>query len=102
MFPVKNEDGDTEYVLLDGTHRFVLRLLPLPTLIFDLRYICYKYLYKLDVPADVLKDSMEEWEWFYIAGGGNVISSTHVPMDICSKASLPDCATCFCFFRSLD
>eukprot|EP00029_Vermamoeba_vermiformis_P006158 TRINITY_DN2336_c0_g1_i4.p1 TRINITY_DN2336_c0_g1~~TRINITY_DN2336_c0_g1_i4.p1 ORF type:complete len:755 (-),score=69.75 TRINITY_DN2336_c0_g1_i4:73-2337(-) len=72
VFPVKNEDGNTEYVLLDGTHR----------------YICYKYLYKLDVPVDILKDSMEEWEWFYIAGGGNVISSTHVPMDIYSKIKL--------------
>jgi len=52
---------------------------------FLCRYICYKYLLKLNVPADILKDSMEEWEWFYIAGGGNVISSTHVPMDIYSK-----------------
>jgi hypothetical protein len=51
------------------------------------RYICYKYLQKKTVPADVLKDMMEEWEWFYIAGGGNVISSTHVPMDIYSKVS---------------
>jgi hypothetical protein len=44
-------------------------------------------LQKKTVPADILKDTMEEWEWFYIAGGGNVISSTHVPMDIYSKVS---------------
>jgi hypothetical protein len=72
VFPIKNKDGNIEYVLLDGMHR----------------YICYKYLNKINVPADILKESMEEWEWFYIAGGGNVISSTHVPMDIYSKIKL--------------
>lgn len=95
VFGLKNDEtGDTEYVLLDGTHRygfyfnFFLLAVELTLRFWGFRrYICYKYLQKKTVPADVLKGTMEEWEWFYIAGGGNVISSTHVPMDIYSKVS---------------